>query len=178
MQPLMESSISRQEDEEQIEFLQLYQNQFMESLDEAIAQVTEDFIMKLRQKRKFVEQSFITALYLFHCQGESMSQIAPQIGLTKQFEVTRLLRLNELRADIRQRLLLILRSQVLEIAKLFTDWQRLQNLDCQVEAILEEQIAGIIQEAESEVKNPVRNQALKGVLSRRLCHYLDSRKSI
>jgi hypothetical protein len=178
MQPLVESSISKQEDEEQIEFLQLYQNQFIESLDEAIAQVTEDFIMKLRQKRKFVEQSFITALHLFHCQGESMSQIAPQIGLTKQFEVTRLLKLNELRADIRQRLLLILRFKVLEIAKLFTDWQRLQNLDSQVEAILEEQIVGIIQEAESEVKNPVRNQALKGILSRRLCHYLDSRKSI
>jgi hypothetical protein len=173
IQPFVESSISRQEDEEQVEFLQLYQNQFMESLDKAIAEVTEDFIIKLRHKRKFVEQSFITALHLFHCKGESMSQIAPQIGLE-----TRLLKLNELRTDIRQKLLLILRSQVIEIAKLFTDWQRLQNLDSQLEAILDEQITGIIQEAESEVKNPVRNQPLKGLLSRRLCHYLDLRKSI
>jgi hypothetical protein len=102
IQPMVERSQVIQDDEEQIEFIKLYQIQFLECLDKAISQVIKDFISKLQRKRSSVEQSFITALHLFHCQGQSMTQIAPQIGLKKQFEVTRLLKLNELRADIRQ----------------------------------------------------------------------------
>ena len=163
------------DDEEQIEFIKLYQTQFLECLDKAISQVINDFISKLKRKRSSTEQSFITALHLFHCQGQSMTNIAPQIGLKKQFEVTRLLKLNELRADIRQRLLVMLRDRVLDAAKLFADSQRLQSLDRQVESILDEQISGIIQEAESEAKNPIRTQPLRGLLARCLCRYLDSR---
>ncbi|BAZ39326.1 hypothetical protein NIES4101_52780 [Calothrix sp. NIES-4101] len=177
IQPLVESSVSTQEDGEEVEFLRLYQKQFLASLDEAIAVVVEDFIIRLQRKRQSVEESFVTALQLFHCQGRSMNQIAPQIGLKKQYEVTRFLKLNELRADIRQKLLIILRSQVLEIAKSFTDSQSLQNLEQQVDVILDEQISSIMEEAQSEVRNPVRDQPLKGMLSRRLCHYLDLRAS-
>lgn len=167
----MERSLP-QDDEEQIEFIKLYQNQFLECLDRAISQVVDDFISKFKRKPSF-EASFLTALHLFHCQGQSMTQIAPQIGLKKQFEVTRLLKLNELRADIRQRLLMMLCDRVLDLAKLFADSERLQSLDRQVELILEEQISSMIQEAESEVKNPIRNQPLRSLLARRLCHYLD-----
>lgn len=176
IQPMVERSQVIQDDE-QIEFIKLYQNQFIECLDKAISQVINDFISKLQRKRSAVEQSFLTALQLFHCQGQSMTQIAPQIGLKKQFEVTRLLKLNELRADIRQHLLVMLRDRVLDTAKLFADSERLQNLDQQVELILDEQISGMIQEAESEVKNPIRNQPLRGLLARRLCRYLDSRNT-
>lgn len=176
IQPMVERSQVIQ-DEEQIEFIKLYQNQFIECLDKTISQVIEDFISKLQRKRSAVEQSFLTALQLFHCQGQSMTQIAPQIGFKKQYEVTRLLKLNELRADIRQHLLVKLRDRVLDTAKLFANSERLQNLDQQVELILDEQISGIISEAESEVKNPIRNQPLRGLLARRLCRYLDSRNT-
>lgn len=176
IQPMVERKQVIQDDE-QIEFIKLYQNQFLECLDKAISQVINDFISKLQRKRSFVEQSFITALQLFHCQGQSMTQIAPHIGFKKQYEVTRLLKLNELRADIRQHLLVMLRDRVLDTAKLFADSERLQNLDQQVELILDEQISGMIQEAESEVKNPIRNQPLRGLLARRLCRYLDSRNT-
>ena len=175
IQPMVERSQITPDDEEQVEFIKLYQTQFMECLDKAISQVINDFISKLQRKRSSTEQSFITALHLFHCQGQSMTTIAPQIGLKKQFEVTRLLKLNELRADIRQRLLVMLRDRVLDAAKLFANSERLQSLDRQVESILDEQISGIIQEAESEAKNPIRSQPLRSLLARRLCRYLDSR---
>ena len=174
IQPMVERSQITPDDSEQIEFIKLYQTQFLKCLDQAISKVISDFISnKFKDKRSSVEQSFITALHLFHCQGQSMTQIAPQIGLKKQYEVTRLLKLNELRADIRQRLLVMLRDRVLDTAKLFADWERLQSLDRQVELILDEQISGIISEAESEAKNPIRDRPLRGLLARRLCRYLD-----
>ncbi|MDF5733502.1 MAG: hypothetical protein PUP92_37380 [Rhizonema sp. PD38] len=174
-QPMVEQSQVTEDNEEQLEFINLYQNQFLERLDQTLAQVIDEYIKKNQRKRSSVEQSFLTALHLFHCQGQSMNQIAPQINLTKQYEVTRLLKLNELRADIRQKMLITLRDRVLDTAKLFADSERLLFLDTQLELILDEQISSIIQEAESEVKNPIRNQPLRSLLARRLCHYLQGR---
>ncbi|MEO0684783.1 MAG: hypothetical protein AAFY76_06970, partial [Cyanobacteria bacterium J06649_11] len=114
-------------------------------------------------------------LQLFHCQGQAMSQIAPQIGFKKQYEVTRFLKLNEFRADIRHKLLMHLRDRVMEIARNFTNYQRLEGLDKQIESILDEQIYSVINEAESEAKSPVRNQAFCSLFSRRLCSYLKTR---
>lgn len=36
----------------------------------------DDYIQKFQRKRSAMAQSFITALHLFHCQGQSMNQIA------------------------------------------------------------------------------------------------------
>lgn len=163
-------------DTEQIEFIKLYQKEFIASLDLAIAQVIEDFIDRFQGRRSFNKEAFIQGLHLFHCQGRSMSQIAPEIGLQRQYEVTRLLKLNDLRADIRQKLLRNLREQVMKIAKYFANSERLQSLENQVELILDEQITGIIQEAESEVKNPVRDRPLSNLIARRICCYLDKQK--
>lgn len=173
-----EASQSANDDDEQLEFVRLYQKQFLQALDMAIAQVLTNVFAKLQRKRGMVEQQFTQALHLFHCQGQSMSQIAPVIGLKKQYEVTRLLKLNELRADIRQQLLLILRSRVLELAENFADSSRLQDLDNKLEVILDEQISTLIQEIESEAKNPVRNQPLRSLLARRICSYLQTSKGL
>ncbi|OUL23060.1 hypothetical protein BV378_24610 [Nostoc sp. RF31YmG] len=178
IKPIVERSQAPKDDDDKIEFINLYQQQFLASLDQAISQVVETALDKLQHKRaanQEIDKSFITALHLFHCQGQPMSQIALQIGMKKQYEVTRLLKLNELRADIRQKLLLILRDRILEIAQQFISFERLQYLEQQLEFILDEQISGIIQEAESEAKNPIRNQPLSGLLARRICRYLESR---
>ena len=71
----------------------------------------------------------------------------------------------------------MLRDRVLDTAKLFADFERLQSLDRQVELILDEQISGIISEAESEAKNPTRDRPLRGLLARRICHYLNSKNT-
>jgi hypothetical protein len=162
-------------DAEQVEFIQLYQTQFSASLTAAISQVIEDWIQKLLRKQQSKAQLFIRALHLFHCQGQSMSQIAPQIGLTKQYEVSRLLNLNQLHNDIRQRLLLIMRSHVSELAVRFTDSDDLESLDREIETILNEQISEVIQELESEIKKPIRNQPLSSLLAINICRYLKRR---
>jgi hypothetical protein len=161
---------------EQNEFISLYQDQFIASLDDAILQVINNWMQQMQRKNSAVADNFIRALYL-HCQGQSMTQIASQIGFKKQYEVTRLLKLKELRADIRQKLLLILRDRVLDLAQHFANSQRLQALDQQVESVLDEQISTMIQEAESEIKIPTRNQPLRSLFARRLCYYLNSRNT-
>ena len=178
IQPVVEKELQLQTDTntEQIEFIKQYQKQFITSLDLAISQVIEELINRSQRKKSFNQQAFTQGLELFHSQGKSMSQIAPEIGLKKQYEVTRLLKLSDLRADIRQKLLIILSQRVIDIAKNFSNTQRLQNLDKQIQTILDEQISTIIQEAESEVKNPIRNQPLKNLIARRICHYLDRRE--
>jgi hypothetical protein len=172
IQPLVERTQMGENDAEEFEFIKLYQSQFLESLDTALSLVLEEFIQKHKSKRPNTEQSFITALHLLHCQGQPMTQIAPQIGLQKQYEVTRFLKLSEMRADIRQNLLIVLRAKVLEIAASFTDAKHLEDLDKKIESFLQEQISDIIEEAESEVKKPVRNQPLKSLFARRLCENL------
>mgnify|MGYP001793407480 CR=1 FL=1 len=176
IQPAIEASLANQTDTntEQIEFIKLYQEQFFVSLDKAVSEVITDYISRSQGKRKSLEKEFIKGLHLFHCEGKSMNQIAPEIGFKKQYEVTRLLKLNQFRADIRQSLLINLSSSVMEIAQEFTDCDRLQNLDKQVESILDEQISTIIQEAESEVRNPVRNKPLRNLIARRICSYLNN----
>ena len=180
IQPVVEKELRLQTDTnsntEQIEFIKQYQEQFITSLDLAISQVIEEFITRYQRKKSFNQQAFTQGLELFHCQGKSMSQIAPEIGLKKQYEVTRLLKLSDLRADIRLKLLIILSQRVIDIAKNFSNTQQLQNLDKQIQTILDEQISTIIQEAESEVKNPTRNQPLKNLIARRICDYLDNVK--
>lgn len=175
VEPIVEhkQAISNNEDEEENEFIKLYQKELIESLDQALSLVIEEFTAKLQRRRPSQVESFIKGLELFHCRGESMTHIAPQINLNKQYEVTRLLKLNDLRADVRQRLLLILRTKVIDIAKQFTDIEQLQTLDEKIDEALSEQITKIITEAESETKNPVRDQPLKSLFAQRLCFYLD-----
>ncbi len=176
IQPIAEGSQATYDDREQSKFIQLYQDKLIESLDAAIAQVIDEFAAKLKCKPKNNknEKSLLSGLHLFHCQGQAMSQIAPKIGFKKQYEVTRFLKLNQFRADIRQRLLINLRDGVIEIARYFTNYQQLEGLDKKIESILDEQILNVIQEAESEAKSPVKNQPLCSLLARRLCRYLDS----
>ena len=180
IQPRIESSQATYKDEDENKFIKLYQDKFIESLDTAISQVIEEFVTKVERKATANknEKSLLTALQLFHCQGEVMSKIAPQIGFKKQYEVTRFLKLDQFRADIRQKLLIILSAHVVEIAESFTSYQRLEGLDKKIESILDEQILNIIQEAESEAKSPVRNKAFCSLLARRLCSYLEYKNSL
>ena len=140
----------------------------------------DEFVAKIQRKATANknEKSLLTALQLFHCQGQVMSKIAPQIGFKKQYEVTRFLKLDEFRADIRQRLLIILSARVVEIAEYFTSYQRLEGLDKKIESILDEQILNVVKEAESEAKNPVRNKAFCSLFARRLCRYLEDKNAL
>ena len=177
LSPVVDRAQPAPEETEHMEFLQFYRSQFMECLDAAIAEVIPNMITQLQRKRNPSNHAFVSAMHLFHCQGQAMGEIAPQVGLKKQYEVTRLLKLNDLRTDIRQRSLSLLRDRVIDQAKLYADRDRLHQLETQVDLVLNEQIESVIAEAEAEAKSPIRNQPLKSLLARRICLYLDSRDS-
>jgi hypothetical protein len=173
-QPIADPNAHSDEEVEQIEFLKSYRSQFKACLVQAIKEAVSATVQRKRPPK---DQAFLTALHLFHCQGQSMSDIAPQVGLTQQCQVTRLLELKNLRADIRQRSLALLRDRVMEYAKFYADVECLQRLEEQVDLILEEEIDKVMGSAASEAMSPVHNQTPKNILAHHLCHYLDTRNT-
>lgn len=106
-----------------------------------------------------------------------MSEIAPIVGLKAQFQVTRLLKLKEFRADIRQRMLEALGSRIRNVALSYVAPESLQTLDRQVQAALEQQVEEkVIQPAAAEASTA--NRPFSSLFTQRLCRYLDTRKSI
>ncbi|HEY9619954.1 MAG TPA: hypothetical protein V6C78_06280 [Crinalium sp.] len=162
--------------DEQNEFLAFYRTLFLQCLDQTLEQVTGDRLSLLQRKKPETAQQFFLALQLFHCRGQSMGDIANQVGLQAQYQVTRLLKLKEFRTDVRQQLLLNLRDRILEKAKDYADPSRLQTLDQQIETALDEQISTVMQQAEAEA-SIAKNRPLGSLFARRLCHYLDTRSA-
>lgn len=174
---LHSSSINDDDFDEQTQFLTSYRQQFINCLDRAMEQVTSDHFRYLQRKDSQKAQQFITALQLFHCQGQSMGEIAPLVGLQAQFQVSRLLKLKGFRADVRQQMLKTLRVFILEKAKAYTDPQHLRNLEQQVEVALDEQIANLLHEAETEA-SIAKNRSSTSLFARRLCRYLNIRNNL
>ena len=165
--------------DDQSEFLKLYRQQFLHCLDLAIAQVTEERVKTLKTRDREKAQKFTIALQLFHCQARSMSEIAKRLDLKAQFHVSRLLKLKAFRADVQEELLILLRDRVFAQAQAYTDPQRLQTLDGEIESALNEQIANVIQEAAMEASTATieKQHTTSSFFSQRLCHYLDIRSN-
>ena len=168
----MQASIVSDEsdlDSEQSDFLKSYQQQFQRSLDSSIEEVITTRLSKFKGKKAAKIPQFITALDLFHCQGESMSAIAPAIGLQAQYQVTRLLKLKELRTDIRHNMLQLMRDWTLTQTKL-ENLELLKQREQEIEVALGEQIDMVLDEAEKEVSIADSTQS---ILAKRICNYLD-----
>ncbi len=163
-------------EEEEQAFLSFYQAQFSECLDHAIDQAIDDRVAYLQRKKIPKVKQFLQALKLFHCRGKAMGEIAAQVGLTAQFQVTRLMKLKEFRASVRQLLLQKLRDRVIEKVKTFMDSARLQSLDRQIDLALEEKILTVMQQAEAEAVATKSRSHPVSLFSQRLCHHLDLRE--
>jgi hypothetical protein len=167
------------EDDLHQQFLTAYRQHFLHCLDAALGQVIGDRLILLARKKPPLDQKFLYALSLFYEKDALMGEIAPLVGMKKQFEVTRLLKLKELRTDTRRWMLADLRDRILTLTQHFTDPVHLQALDQQVDvallnAALEEQVDGMIATAASETSVPTR--PLKSLFARRVCHYLETRR--
>ncbi|MBE9126753.1 MULTISPECIES: hypothetical protein [unclassified Coleofasciculus] len=164
---------------DQTEFLRVYRQHFLTSLDQAIAQVTSDRVTKLQCKDPQKAQGFIIALQLFHCQERSMSDIAKQLNLKAQFHVSRLLKLKAFRADIQRELLVYLRDRIFEQAKTYIQPERLQTFHQQIEDALNEQVTHVIEEAATEASTATveKHRSQSSLFSRRLCRHLDTRSN-
>jgi hypothetical protein len=162
--------------DEEAEFLDFYRQQFRTCLDQTIAKVTQARVNRLIRKNPEKAEHFLLALYLFHCQGKSMGEIAQRINYQAQYQVTRLLQLKAFRADIQQQLLLQLCDRVLNRVKPYTNPQNLQAFNRKIEAVLNEQVKQAIQEAAAEAST-TKPQPTNSLFSERLCHHLDTRSS-
>jgi hypothetical protein len=160
--------------DEQSEFLEFYRHQFQESLQSALAQVTEARVRKL-QKKGDKARIFLTALELSQCQNLAMKEIAETLGMRAQDAVTKLLKLKELRTDVQQEMLIILKDSVKEQAKKYADVEALNKLDEQLTIFLLSEISKIIENAESQSRT-AKNYLKTDIFAQRLCEYLDMRK--
>ncbi|MGB8701858.1 MAG: hypothetical protein WCD18_20780 [Thermosynechococcaceae cyanobacterium] len=155
------------------EFLQAYRQQLMACLDQAIAQVTQQRLQGLHRKSAEMATHFRVALHLFHCQGMAMSEIAPRVALAAQYQVSRLLKLKEFRADVRRELLQRLSPWTLDQSKQYANPAQLHRLDAQVKDALDQQITALLSEAEAEASIP-KNRPTQSLFAQRLCHHLTS----
>ena len=164
-----------EENNQTSEFLESYRPQFLECLDNALAVVTQSRVNKMQRRDAIKAKKFLTALELFHCQGLSMTEIAKRIEMKAQFQVTRLLKLKEFRADVTNELLTLLKIRVLQLAENYSSLERLQTLESQITIALTEQINNLISEAEVEAAG-ARSNPMNSRFALRLCQYLDSKK--
>ena len=161
---------SSEDDVDLSDWLKSYQQQFQQSLDKSIEIVITNRLGKFKGKKAAKATQFITALELFHCQGESMSAIAPKIELQAQYQVTRLLKLKELRVDIRHHMLQLMGDWTMATAKL-EDLDSLKQREKEIESALGEQIDLVLDEAEKEVSIA---DSTTSILAKRICAYARS----
>lgn len=154
---------------EETDFLNRYRQQFFSCLKTAIAFVISKEVNRKKEPKK---TQFINALKLFHCEGLSMTEIAPMIGLKAQFEVSRLMQLKNLRSDIQQKMLQDLSQQIKEMVVIYTNPDQLLQREQQINLALEGQITTVIEEAQAEARS-VKNQPLKSILATYICNYFD-----
>lgn len=103
-----------------------------------------------------------------------MTEIAPLVNLAAQYNVTRLLQLKNLRADVRQRLLILLPNRIFDQARAYTNPERLQ----QIEEAIDEHITKVIQESQNEASTPNTNRQIPtSLFAKRLCKLIDVMKT-
>lgn len=169
--------LAEDEDEQikQQEFLSWYKHQFTISLQSSIAQVLEIWLKAFKKQKSEQSEQFLMALHLFHCQGQSMGEIATTLGLKAQYQVTRLLKLKAFRTDVQHHLLKELRDRILEYTKSFPTPQNLEQWQQDIEKALDGEIEPIFKQAESD-SYVSQNRPLDSPFFKGLCHYLDLRQ--
>jgi len=172
----MQASVITEEqndDDHRDDFLKSYQQQFQASLSVSIQQVITTRLSKFQGKKAAKAPQYITAMKLFHCDGEVMAQIAKVVGLKAQFQVSRLLNLKELRADIRQKILQSMTNWTLNQSKI-ADTTVLKQREQAIALALGEQIDEMLDTAEKQASVAQSNESL---LAKRICEYVDTLNS-
>ncbi len=150
-------------------FVQHYRHAFSEALEKAIQQAIESRYQALKPPKK---QQYLTALKLFHQEGLSMTAIASQVGLAAQFQVTRLLKLKELRESVRHEMIVLLKRYVKEQATAFVTLEQLERLDGKIEEALVEQVDQLMAEDAAQAQSP-KNYGKGSRFATVLCQQLD-----
>ncbi|WP_088431454.1 hypothetical protein [Halomicronema hongdechloris] len=158
-------------DDDQAAFLAAYRQALEQDLDAAIADSITTAITQLRQRRPPKDDPYVEGLYLFHCQGMAMGQLAPRLGLSGQVQVNRLLQLKRLRAEVRHRLIPSLCQTVYQAAQPYVSAAQLQQLNQTLEQLLTQEVDQLLDEARSEAQIP-KDRTAQSLFARRLCHVI------
>ena len=181
--PVIEPKYDPQPQDDDELFITFYRQQFIKCLDRGLNTVIQARLNYLQPKDVGKGKQFLIALELFYCQGKTMGEIAPVIGLKAQFQVTRLLKIKAFRADLQQQMLRDLLPCILNEAAKFSDpegicfavrdsdyrrsREELQTREQQIATALEKQI---IEAFEGDTK--VKTQTATSLLAQHLCNYL------
>ena len=157
-------------DDPQIEFLKAYDLQFLGCLENAVKQAVDSRLQTLKPPK---DKYFLTALKLFYCQKVAMGAIAKQIELQAQYQVSRFLKLDELRSDVRHWMFQCLQHSVKSIALDYAEPDKLDQIDQQIELALEEEVDILIQQEQANTKTR-KDHAVNTLLAQKLCQYLDT----
>lgn len=152
-----------------------------ESIEQVLQQWIEAFSAKKQQTKK--AEKFLEALYQFHCEGTSLGNIASQLGYKAQYQVSRLLKLKDFRADVMRETLLRLKVSVSELARSYCTPEALKDLEHKIDAYLDGYLADLVEEAEREAHTSQSKTAIKdkkrlmnSLFSRTLCQSLKNRR--
>ena len=132
-------------------FITTYREAFSQALRQALRDAVNARSQALKGEKS---EQYIKALRLFHQEGLSMTAIALEVGLEKQFQVTRLMKLKELRSEVQHRMITLLKHYVAEQASKFVSLEQLSALDKTIEAALGEQVQTLMDEDAAQAQSP------------------------
>lgn len=156
------------DDDEQSNFMETYRQNFRSTLTEAIRSTVDSYTRSYQAKKVPKGEIYRQALELFHCQGCSMKDIASTLGLTNQVAVTRLLNLNQFRAEVCIYWVNQLKQRVKDSALEHMSVAQLDTISSQLDQILEEEIQDAKEAAKSEAQIP-KDRTAKSLFARQLC---------
>lgn len=108
---------------------------------------------KLHRRRQGREKAYLEGLHLSQCQGLSMREIAPKIGLNSQVQVTRLLNLKRLRLEVRHLLIRQLYQRLSQEALKYISIERLHAIDQTLETLLTELVDDMMAESAAQTQS-------------------------
>ncbi|MBE9139139.1 hypothetical protein IQ254_18385 [Nodosilinea sp. LEGE 07088] len=129
------SSDDNASDSESDEIIQLLYELVNECLEQAIRTVIDQRYHYLKERASPKAEQYRLALKLYYCEHRTMAEMVPELNLDAQFQVTRLLKVDDFLANIRRQLLRQLKDRFSGLShrkELFHDYRcadRLQNLD-------------------------------------------------
>lgn len=164
-------------DVEQQELLEFLHEQLKLALVAAIEQEIRTRITTLHKSKKYAPLAiqFLPGLQLYYCQGMSLKEIAPVLGMTSWDQARRVLNpgetLNNVRALTVQQLLdkMLKKAQSMGLTKIPPEPDYLKTLAEQMEAFADEEI---FREAGEEIRAG-RNRSMNSLYARQLRLYIE-----
>ncbi|MGA7936545.1 MAG: hypothetical protein WCA35_23525, partial [Kovacikia sp.] len=164
-------------DAEEQEFLEFLQQQLALALAESIKQAIQSQIMQLEKSKRYAPFApcFIPGLRLYYCEGLSLREIGPQLGMSSWDQTRRILNPGEILSNVRRLTVQLLLEPILTkaqsqgLASTPPEPNYLKTITEQIEAFID---AEIFAEAASEIKAG-KNRSMKSVYAQQLKRYLE-----